>query len=199
MANPTRPESPEKEFQRMSEIDIKDIKLSDEEFLRMTRYLSGAGDNVHDNRRRAVALGFTEPDVLIAPGAMVRMGPKGSVAQNVFIGLYSYVNGNVTIEENVLIGPGCSLTAGQHKFDPATGWFSARTEPTGDESIVIGTGSWLCTNVTVTPGVRIGRANLLCAGTVVTKDTADYAIMAGIPARQIGRIDPETGDYHWDK
>ena len=177
--------------------DIRDVNLTDDEFLRMTRYLSVAGDTDADNRRRAVLLGFDKPGILIAPGAIVRIAPGGSVASNVFIGLYSYVSGKVTLEENVLIGPGCALTAGQHKFDPATGWFSARTEPTGDESIFISTGTWLCAHVTVTPGVKIGRANLVCAGAVVTKDTKDYAIMAGIPARQVGHIDPATGDYHW--
>jgi maltose O-acetyltransferase len=99
----------------------------------------------------------------------------------------------------VLIGPGCSLTAGQHKFDPATGWFSARTEGDSDESIKIGSGSWLCAHVTVTPGVKIGRANLICAGAVVTKSTPDYAIMAGVPAKQAGHIDSETGEYIWYK
>ena len=63
---------------------------------------------------------------------------------------------------------------------------------------MIGEGSWLASKVTVTAGVRIGRANLICAGSVVTKSTPDYAIMAGVPARQVGRINPETGEYHWD-
>jgi len=97
----------------------------------------------------------------------------------------------------VLIGPHCSIAAGNHKYDPATGWFSARTEPDGDDSIVIGDGCWLASKVTVTGGVKLGRANLVCAGAVVTKSTPDYAIMAGIPARQIGRIDPESGEYVW--
>ena len=178
--------------------NIRDIKLSDEDFIRMTRYCN-AGDNGEDNRRRAIALGFDNPDVLIAPGAIVRLSPEGSIGNNVFIGLYTYVNGAVTIKENAMIGPHCSLPAGQHKFDPATGWFSARTEQDGDDSIVIGEGSWLCSNVTITPGVKVGRANLICAGAVVTRSTSDYAIIAGIPARQVGHIDPSSGEYHWYK
>ena len=62
---------------------------------------------------------------------------------------------------------------------------------------MIGAGSWLASGVTVTGGVKLGRANLVCAGAVVTKSTPDYAIMAGIPAKQVGRIDPVTGEYHW--
>ena len=46
-----------------------------------------------------------------------------------------------------------------YKFDPETGWFSARTEGDGNESIVIGQGSWLASGVTVTAGVKIGKKN----------------------------------------
>ena len=53
-------------------------------------------------------------------------------------------------------------------------------------------------NVTVTAGVHVGRANLVCAGAVVTHDTSDYAILAGIPARQVGHIDPASGAMVWD-
>jgi len=177
---------------------LTEIKLADDELLKMTRYCN-AGDNGEDNRRRALALGFRAPGVRIAPGAIIRLNQAGSVGKNVFIGLYCYVNGAVRIEDDVLIGPGCAITGGQHKFDPVIGCFSAPTEKDGDERIVIGFGSWLCAHVTVTPGVRIGRANLICAGAVVTKSTPDYAIMAGVPARQVGRIDPETGEYLWEK
>jgi len=177
--------------------NLKDTILSDEEFSRMTRYSNYTG--IEDGRRRAVLMGFDKPDTIVQNGSIVRLGPNGSVGENVVIALYCYINGNVTIEDNVLIGPGCAITAGHHKFDPATGWFSARTEPDCDESIVIGWGSWLCANVTVTGGVKIGRANLVCAGAVVTKSTPDYAIMSGIPAKQTGRIDPETGEYIWFK
>ncbi len=166
-----------------------------ERFAELTRYCN-ASDNSEDNARRAELLGFGGREIQVAPGAILRI-PKEQVGRNVFFGLYTYANGNVTVGDNVLIGPHCSLAAGNHKFDPGTGWFSARTEPDGDDSIVIGTGSWLASNVTVTGGVRIGKANLVCAGAVVTKSTPDYAIMAGIPARQVGRIDPTSGEYLW--
>ena len=176
---------------------LRQTKLNEEEFLKTTRYCN-AGDNGEDNTRRAVLLGFDE-SVMVAPGAIIRLSPSGYIRNHCFIGLYCYINGNVQIEDNVLIGPGCALPAGQHKFDPATGWFSGRTEPDGDESISVGFGSWLCSHVTVTPGVKIGRANLICAGAVVTKSTQDYAIIAGVPAKQVGHIDKETGEYVWYK
>ena len=146
--------------------------------------------------KRARIIGIKSRNVQVAPGACVRI-PLDQIGNNIFIGLYGYLNGNVTIGDNVLIGPHCSITAGNHKFDPATDWFSARTEQDGDDSVVIGEGSWLASGVTVTPGVKIGRANLICAGSVLTKSTEDYAIMAGVPAKKVGYIDPKSGEYIW--
>lgn len=165
-------------------------------FADLTRYCNQS-DNSADNAKRADLLGFGGKNIRVAPGAIIRIPDPSLIKSNVFIGLYTYVNGPVTIEEDVFVGPHCSITAGHHKYDPATGYFSARTNDDYDNSIVIGRGSWLASGVTVTAGVKIGKANLLCAGAVITKDTEDFAIMAGIPARQVGRIDPETGDYHW--
>ena len=178
----------------MKPIHMEDV-MTDEMFEQLTAYCNRS-DNEPDNLRRAEALGLGGRFIRLAPGAIVHC-PLDQVGSNVFIGLYCYISGNVTIGDNVFIGPHCSLPAGNHKFDPATGWFSARTEGDYDNSIVIGEGSWLASNATVTAGVKIGRANLVCAGAVVTKSTEDYAIMAGVPAKQVGRIDPVTGEYIW--
>lgn len=172
------------------------INISDELFEQLTQY-SNQSDNGPDNELRAELLGFGGRGVKIAPGAIVRVPDKSTIGSRIFIGLYSYINGPVFIGDDVLIGPHCALTAGHHKFDPATGCFSARTNNDYDNSIQIGCGSWLAAGVTVTAGVKIGKANLICANAVVTKNTPDHAIMAGVPARQIGRIDPVTGEYHW--
>ncbi len=173
-------------------------KMDDQLFEQLTAY-ANQSDNSVDNVRRAEVLGLGGREIKVAPGSIIRVKDTSKIGRNIFFGLYTYINGDVTVGDNVLIGPHCSVAAGNHKFDPATGWFSARTEPDGDDSIVIGEGTWLASNVTVTAGVKIGRANLVCAGSVLTKSTPDYAIMAGIPARQVGHIDPVTGEYVWHK
>ena len=149
-------------------------------------------DNREDDLTRARIMGFGN-GVMVAPGAIIRIRGN-TIGARTFIGLYSYVNGDVRIGSDVLIGPGCSLPAGNHRFDPATRAFRLRDEP---KPIIIGDGVWLCSGCTVTNGVKVGRGTLVCANSVVTRDTPDFAIMAGTPARQIGRIDPETGDYIW--
>ncbi len=162
-----------------------------EEFDKLTRYL--AMDDAEADRRRAQVLGFDNA-VMVAPGAIIRIGVN-RIGKNSFIGLYSYLNGDVRIGANVLIGPHCSLPAGNHKFDPATKAFNTmRDKP---EPIVIGDGSWLASGVTVTSGVTIGRGVLVCANSVVTRDLPDFVIAAGTPAKVVGTIGPETGEYHW--
>lgn len=171
------------------------MKIDDRDFALLTEYCNRS-DNHEDNIRRARLLGFTKDEVKVAPGAIIRIG-ENQPGPNCFLGLYSYINGDVRIGKNVLIGPHCALTAGHHKFNPAVGDFSLRNS---DEynTIIVGDGCWLASGVVVTAGVTLGRGNLICANAVVTKDTEDFVIMAGTPAKKIGRIDPETGEYQWN-
>lgn len=176
---------------------MKEIKFDDETFELLTNY-AHMTNNKEFNEKRARIIGITAKDVQVAPGANVRI-PLDQIGENSFLGLYSYFNGNVTIGKNVMVGPHCSIVAGNHKFDPETGWFSARSEKDYDNSIVIGDGTWIASGVTVTAGVKIGRCNLVCAGSVVTKSTEDYSIMAGVPAKRVGYIDKDSGEYVWQK
>ncbi len=156
---------------------------------------SHATDDPAANLRRAALLGFGEGNIRIAPGAIVRLHEGGRIGRNCFIGLYCYVNGEVVLEDEVMLGPHCSLTSNTHRFEPATRAFTGSTRA----PIRVGRGSWLCAGCSVTAGVSVGRGNLVCAHAVVTRDTADFAIVAGVPARQVGRIDPDTGTYHWER
>lgn len=46
---------------------------------------------------------------------------------------------------------------------------------------------WIGANVTVLQNVKIGQGAVVCAGSVVTKDVEPYSIVAGTPARPIGK------------
>ena len=173
------------------------VTFSDEDFKMLTEYTTMT-DGGEYNFKRAEILGIPAKGVGVAMGASIRC-PLDQIGENTYIGLYSYVNGNVTLGKNILIGPHCTIAAGNHQYSPETGWFSARTEPDGDDSIVIGDGCWLASNVTVTAGVKMGECTLCCAGSVITKNTEPYSIMAGVPAKKIGSINPETGEYVWLK
>lgn len=54
--------------------------------------------------------------------------------------------------------------------------------------ITVGDDTWIGANVTILPGVTIGKYCLIGAGSVVTRDVPDYAIAAGVPARILGDV-----------
>nr|WP_254918512.1 acyltransferase [Cobetia sp. QF-1] len=169
--------------------------LSEEEFEKFTLYLH-ASNNREDDQERARILGFTHEGVRIAPGAIVRPNDKANIHAHVYIGLHAYINGDVTIHSQVLIGPHVSIVASNHQYSPQDDCFSARSDEVKGR-VVIEHGAWLTSGVVVTPGCTLGRCSLVCANSVVTTDVSAYAIVAGSPARQIGRIDRDTGEYHW--
>lgn len=52
-------------------------------------------------------------------------------------------------------------------------------------NIIVEDEVWLGANVTILPGIRIGKCSIIGAGSVVTKNVEPYAIYAGVPARKI--------------
>ena len=90
----------------------------------------------------------------------------------------------VTIGNNVFIGPNCSLCTIVHALD--AGQRNAgimRALP-----ITVGDDVWIAANVVVLPGVTIGRGAVIGAGSVVTKDVPAGVLAAGNPCRVIREI-----------
>ena len=90
-------------------------------------------------------------------------------------------------ESTLKIGSNCqvahmvSLKTSHHFIEPISPCIAGHER---FDDITIGDGCWICAGAVVIPGVTIGRKNVVAAGAVVTKDTADYALMAGVPAVQ---------------
>lgn len=107
-------------------------------------------------------------------------------ANLVKIGEYSHINrdclvdarGKIVIGNSVSISHRVSLLTGSHDMDSPN--FQGRFEP-----IVISDYAWIGANATILQGVKIGKAAVVCAGAVVTKDVDDYCVVAGIPAKTI--------------
>lgn len=161
-------------------------------FETFTRYFS-QGNNRIDNENRARIMGFSE-GVRIAPGANVRVENPDDIGDDIHIGLFTYINGTVTIDDDVTIGPHCAITSNTHLFNPTRQNWKGNNR---NDPIHIKRGCWIAANVTITGGITIGECSLVCAGAVVTHDVPDYSIAAGIPARIVGSIDPTTGHKSW--
>lgn len=157
-----------------------------EQFDRYILFTNTDEDNLRRGRLVAPHMKSCGKNFQLAPGATVPWVGRLVCGDNVYVGLWTYIGGGeIILEDNVLIGPHCSITGGDHAFNPQTEDFTA---PHKRGPIIIGRGTWLAAGSCVTAGVRVGKANLIAAGAVVTKDTPDYAIMAGVPARQIGSV-----------
>ena len=80
-----------------------------------------------------------------------------------------------------LLGPGVQVVTPLHPMDP-----QLRRRQEYGRPVDIGSDVWIGGGAIVLPGVRIGDGAIVAAGAVVTRDVADMAIVAGIPARRIG-------------
>ncbi len=93
----------------------------------------------------------------------------------------------VTIGAHVLLGPNCCITTAGHPLD-------LRQRGAGLEfarPVTIEDHVWLGANVTVLPGVRIGRGSVIGAGSVVSRDIPAGVLALGSPCRPLRRLAPE--------
>jgi acetyltransferase-like isoleucine patch superfamily enzyme len=111
------------------------------------------------------------------------------IGDNVYLakGIWLSALGGLVIEDNVVIAPYCVIVSSVHGFKDG----SVRKGGTIVKGKTkIGSGSWLASHVTVSAGAVIGKGNIICANSVVTKNFDDNLVIGGVPANIIKkRID----------
>ncbi|MCL6419711.1 acyltransferase [Aestuariirhabdus haliotis] len=127
--------------------------------------------------------------VHVCSGAVI--GTNCSLGQNVFVGNRVVIGNNVkiqnnvsvydnvTIEDDVFCGPSMVFT---NVYNPR----SAVSRKNEYRDTFIGQGATLGANCTIVCGSNIGCYAFVGAGAVINKDVPDYALMVGVPAKQIG-------------
>jgi len=105
------------------------------------------------------------------------------IGDHVYIAKGTWLNAiaNITIEDEVVIAPYVVISTAQHVFKNNSVRFGGNISG----PVVIGKGSWLAAHVSVKCGVTIGKGNLIAANSSVVKDTPDYKISGGVPAKII--------------
>lgn len=120
-----------------------------------------------------------------------RIGKNVSLGQNVFVGNRVVIGDsckiqnnvsvfdNVTLEEGVFCGPSMVFT---NVYNPRA--LIERKDEFRDT--LVKKGAALGANCTIVCGVVIGEYAFVGAGAVINQDVSPYALMAGVPAKQIG-------------
>ncbi|QPM91925.1 sugar O-acetyltransferase [Pseudooceanicola algae] len=146
-------------------------------------------NSTHPDRRGAIGAGLRAIFAEVGEGACIEAPFHIAYGFNIRLGAGCYLNANcvildsapVTIGARCLLGPGVKICCPDHHRDPvqrSQGLEIARP-------VVLEPDVWLAAGVIVCGGVTIGAEAIVGAGSVVTRDVAPGAKVAGVPARAI--------------
>lgn len=116
-------------------------------------------------------------------GAFVEVQKNATIGKRCKISSHTFICEGVTIEDNVFIGHGVTFindsypraTSGEGKLQTEADWTVERT--------IVKAGASIGSGATILSGLTIGEKAIIGAGSTVTKDVPDNAIVAGNPAR----------------
>ena len=127
----------------------------------------------------------------ILPGTTI--GEKCSLGQNVMAGPDVIIGNGCKIQNNVALYKGVILEDGV--FCGPSMVFTNVTTPRSEvnrqseyATTLVRKGTTIGANATIVCGHELGEYCFIAAGAVVTKDVKPHAVMAGVPARQIGWV-----------
>jgi UDP-2-acetamido-3-amino-2,3-dideoxy-glucuronate N-acetyltransferase len=120
-------------------------------------------------------------------GIQCSIGQNVYVASDVVIGNNAKIQNNVsiydgvTLEDDVFCGPSMVFT---NVYNPR----SSVNRKSEYRKTIVKTGATIGANATIVCGVTLGEYAFIAAGAVVTRNVLPYALVAGVPAKQIGWI-----------
>lgn len=98
------------------------------------------------------------------------------------IGVRAHLYGKVIIGDDVMMAPDCVIYTRNHVFSDLSVPMN-RQGSTEEEPVTIGDDVWIGGGCIILPGVLIGSHSVVAAGSVVTKDVPEWAVVGGNPAK----------------
>ena len=109
--------------------------------------------------------------------------PLIELGENFYANAYCHFLGEITIGNDVQIGPKVIIWARDHGIERDT---IINKQSHVSKKIIIGNDVWIGASSVILKGVVIGTGAIVGAGSVVTKDVAENSIVVGSPAKLIG-------------
>ena len=119
-------------------------------------------------------------------GAFVEIRKGAVIGRRCKIQAFAFIPEGITLEDGVFVGPHACFT---NDIFPQAINADGSLKDVGDWKVVptlVREGAAIGANSTILCGITIGRFSLIGAGSVVTRDVPDYAIVAGNPAKVTG-------------
>lgn len=129
----------------------------------------------------------------LGQGSMIMRGTEIVAPKHVRIGSRVYVGrncafygwGGLEIGDGALIAREVLILTRNHLYRDSSK--PIREQGHSYAPVAVGSGAWIGARVVLLPGVQVGPGAVIAAGAVVTKSVEEDCVVAGIPARAIGR------------
>jgi len=121
----------------------------------------------------------------VQPGVTIVSSNRLRVGKHFGCNTGTYINavGEITMGDHVLIGSNVTISSGMHPIEGEDPPVFAR--PTVPKPIRIEDDVWIGAGAVILPGVTLRRGSVVGANAVVTRDTEEYSVNVGIPAKKI--------------
>lgn len=122
---------------------------------------------------------WIQPKVIIVHSDRIKIGKNFGVNSG------TYINGvgEIEIGNYVLLGNNVTISSGIHPIDGDTPTvFERKTIP---KKIIIEDDVWIGAGAIIMPGVKLAKGTVVGANSIVTKDTEEYSVVVGSPAKMI--------------
>ncbi|MDB8567894.1 DapH/DapD/GlmU-related protein [Turicibacter sanguinis] len=133
----------------------------------LKKFIKNIGDNVN-----------VRPKIKISSGENLTIGDNSGIGEESFI----QDIGNITIGHNVLMGPKVMIFTANHEIKKSK---KICQQGIKIKDVIVEDDVWIGAGAIILPGVHIKKGAVIGAGSVVTKDVAEYTIVGGNPAKLI--------------
>jgi 2,3,4,5-tetrahydropyridine-2,6-dicarboxylate N-acetyltransferase len=149
----------------------------------------------NDKRNSAIPLAdLTKYNARIEPGAVIRdlveIGDHCIIMMGAVLNIGAVIGERTMIDMNTVIGG--RAIVGKNCHIGAGAVLAGVIEPPSADPVIIEDDVLIGANAVILEGVKVGKGAVIAAGSVVVKNVEPYAVMVGVPAKFLKKVDEKT-------